>query len=112
MNKSELDRYFADHFNTAPQLRRERNVSDSYVRSIGLQFGNLRNMIRSDLAYQRASAAAGARGIVSEDNRMNIFLIIRYFLPKLLSVISWSLVPSVAVTRFSWRLQSSRCSLM
>ena len=58
-------------------------MSDSYVRGIGLQFGNLRNIIRSDPAYQRATAMAGTRGIVSEDNRMKIFLIIWYFLPRL-----------------------------
>lgn len=60
-----------------------RNISHGYARGHGLQFGNLREQIRQDDLYQEAMSLIEGRTIVAEDNRMNIFLIIKYFLPKI-----------------------------
>jgi len=65
---------------TNPAIRRGRNISHGYARGWGLQFSDLRDRVREDPLYQEASEAAKGRSIVSEDNRMNIFLIMRYHL--------------------------------
>lgn len=83
MSSSELDKMFSEYLSRRREIRGGRCVSDGYERAISLQFGKLREVIRKDPAYIRAAQTAGVRGIVSEDNRMNVFLLIRYFLPRL-----------------------------
>jgi hypothetical protein len=56
-----------------------RNPYEGYQRAWGLQFGGLRDQIRADPLYQKALAIAQDRTIVADDNRMNLFLIIRFF---------------------------------
>lgn len=46
-----------------------------------MQFGDLREQVRQDPIYIEAMRLANGRTIVAEDNRMNIFLIMKYFLP-------------------------------
>lgn len=65
------------------EIRNGRNISEGYARGWGLQFDDLREKISKDPLYQEASALANGRTIVTEDNRMNIFLIMKYFLPKI-----------------------------
>ena len=65
------------------EIRNGRYISEGSARGWGLQFGDLREKIRSDPLYQEASALANGRTIVTEGNRMNIFLIMKYFLPKI-----------------------------
>jgi hypothetical protein len=67
----------------AQGLRQGRSVRDGYVRGWGIQFGELREQVRRDPLYKRAIAIARGRTVVSEDNRMNLFLICRFFLPNL-----------------------------
>ena len=62
----------------AESLREGRNVRDGYARGWGLQFGELREKVRNDKLYQEAVAIAQGRTVVSEDNRMNIFLILKF----------------------------------
>ena len=62
-------------------VRKSRNVRDGYARGWGLQCGQLRESVRKDALYQEAYRLASGRTVVSEDNRMNIFLILKYFLP-------------------------------
>jgi predicted O-methyltransferase YrrM len=64
-------------------FRQGRNVYQGYQRGWGLQFGGLKEMVRADPLYQEALAVANDRTIMSEENRMNIFLLIRFFLEKI-----------------------------
>jgi predicted O-methyltransferase YrrM len=66
-----------------PGYRLGRCVRDGYARGWGLQFGGLRDRIRGDLVYQEASRLADGCSIVSEDNRMNLYLILRFYLSRL-----------------------------
>jgi predicted O-methyltransferase YrrM len=60
-----------------------RNPYEGYQRGWGLQFGDLRENILTDPLYQRASQLAHGRSVVAEDRRMNMFLIIRFYLERL-----------------------------
>lgn len=64
-------------------MRHGRNVYEGYQRGWGLQFGDLRQKILADTLYQEAFDAARDRTIMAEDNRMNIFLLLRFFLAKI-----------------------------
>lgn len=63
-------------------IRQGRNVYEGYQRGWGLQFGGLKDKILNDPLYQEAFAVAKDRTIMSEDNRMNIFLLLRFFLGR------------------------------
>lgn len=63
--------------------REGRSVRDGYARGWGLQFGDLRTKVSKDKLFQEANAIASGRTVVSEDNRMNIFLILKFFLGKI-----------------------------
>jgi hypothetical protein len=67
----------------APGLRHGRSVRDGYVRGCGIQFGALREEVRRDPIYEHALALSQGRSIVSEENRINLFLICRFYLPRL-----------------------------
>ncbi len=66
----------------APGLRHGRSVRDGYVRGWGIQFGQLRDEVRRDPLYKKAVALSRGRSVVSEDNRINLFLICRFFLAQ------------------------------
>jgi hypothetical protein len=68
---------------TSDAMRLGRSVRDGYARGWGLQFTELRDRIRHDRLYQDACALANGRTVVTEDNRMNLFLLLRFFLPRL-----------------------------
>jgi predicted O-methyltransferase YrrM len=53
------------------------------VRGWGIQFGDLRDAVRHDPLFKRAVALSRGRSVVSEDNRINLFLICRFFLSNL-----------------------------
>jgi predicted O-methyltransferase YrrM len=61
-------------------IRKSRNVYEGYQRGFGLQFGNLRKQVLKDPLYKEGVRLAKGRTILSEQNRMNIFLIMRFFL--------------------------------
>lgn len=63
-------------------LRLGRSVRDGYVRGWGIQFGQLRDEVRRDPLYKHALQLSRGRSVVSEDNRINLFLICRFFLPQ------------------------------
>lgn len=67
----------------APELHRGRNIRAAYQRGWGLQFSDLAEQIRGDALFRAALAAGGDRSVVSEHNRMNIFLLMRFFLADL-----------------------------
>ena len=60
-----------------------RNPYEGYQRGWGLQFGDLRERVLKDPLYQRANQLAHGRSVVAEERRMNIFLIIRFYLERL-----------------------------
>ncbi len=62
-----------------------RNVYEGYQRGWGLQFGGLRDQVKTDPLYKQALKLVAGRAIIMEENLMNIFLIIKFFLPKLSS---------------------------
>lgn len=64
-------------------IRQGRNVYEGYQRGWGLQFGGLREKVLSDPLYKEAFAVARDRTIMSEENRMNIFLLLRFYLDKI-----------------------------
>ncbi len=63
-------------------IRKGRNVYEGYQRGWGLQFGGLREKVLDDPLYREALAAAGSRSVMSEANRMNLFLIMKFFLGR------------------------------
>lgn len=60
--------------------RAGRSVRDGYARGWGLQFNNLRARILEDPLYRDASVLAEGRSVMGEGNRLNLYLILRYFL--------------------------------
>lgn len=64
-------------------MRRGRNVYEGTQRGWGLQYGDLRARVVSDPLYQEALAVAAGRTVVADENRMNIFLLLRFFLDAL-----------------------------
>lgn len=81
-HKSE-ESYLPAMFGLSEGIRQGRNVYEGYQRGWGLQFGGLKEKILADPLYQGAFEAARDRTIMSEDNRMNIFLLMRFFLDKI-----------------------------
>lgn len=74
-----------DHFKylsnpSSDSIRNGRNVYDGHVRGVGLQFGELRKKVGADPLYQEALRLASGRTIQTEENRMNIFLLLKFFL--------------------------------
>lgn len=70
-------------FPDAPVRMRGRNVRAGYQRGWGLQFGDLVAQVRQDPLYNRAMKLAHHRTMVSEQNRMNLFLILKFGLDEL-----------------------------
>ena len=64
-------------------LRNGRSVYEGYQRGWGLQFSDLKQKILTDPLYQEAFSVATDRTIMSEENRMNIFLLLRFFLSQI-----------------------------
>lgn len=72
---------FVPDFGKSHATRKSRNVQDGYARGWGLQCGKIKEVVREDSLYQEACSLAVGRTVVAEDNRMNIYLILKYFLP-------------------------------
>jgi hypothetical protein len=78
-----MESYLPEINGVSRGLRRGRNVYEGYQRGWGIQFGGLREKIEEDPLHRQASAAAGDLGIMSQDNRMNLFLLMRFFMQKI-----------------------------
>lgn len=72
-----------DIHGVANSIRNGRNVYEGYQRGWGLQFGGLKEKVLADPLYQDAFSVARDRIIMSEDNRMNIFLLLKFFLERI-----------------------------
>jgi len=64
-------------------LRNGRSIRDGYARGWGLQFGDLKAKVAADPLYCEALALAQERTVQSEENRMNQFLLVKFYLSKL-----------------------------
>lgn len=64
-------------------MRNGRSVYEGYQRGWGIQFGGLRESILKDPLYKRALTVSWDRTIMSEENRMNIFLLMRFYLGQI-----------------------------
>ena len=64
-------------------VRKGRNLYEGYQRGIGLAFSNLGARIAVDPDFYRARALAGSRTIIGETSLANIFLLLKFFLPRL-----------------------------
>lgn len=70
--------------NVVSGVYRGRVVKDGYQRGWGLQYGNVRDYVLKDELYLHAvEQAKDLLANFSEPNRMNIFLILKFFLPKI-----------------------------
>jgi hypothetical protein len=65
------------------ELRNGRSVRDGYARGWGLEFGDLAAKIRMDPLYAEATQLASGLTLVSEARRMNLFLLLKFYLPRL-----------------------------
>src|SRR5687767_11816487 len=64
------------------RIRQGRAVRDGYARGWGLQHANLREKILEDPLYREAVPLAKGRSVMAELNRLNLYLIIKYFLHR------------------------------
>ena len=64
-------------------IRKGRNLYEGYQRGIGLGSPHTRARVQWDADFRRARELAGKRTIVGEPKLANIFLLIKFFLPKL-----------------------------
>jgi predicted O-methyltransferase YrrM len=85
MKKYQINSYLPNESSlcVSSSLRKGRSVQEGYQRGWGLQYGRVRESILSDPLYVDAFALAEDRTIMSEPNRMNIFLLLRFFLQKI-----------------------------
>jgi hypothetical protein len=75
--------YLPEFASIEKKLRFGRSVYAGYQRGWGLEFGGLREKVLADPVYQAASEVAGSRSVVSEPRRMNMFLLLKYYLGEL-----------------------------
>jgi len=80
--KISQDSYLPEIMNISRDLRNNRSIYDGYVRGWGIQFGDLKKRVRQDPLYQEALALARERTIITEENRMNLFLLAKFYLGK------------------------------
>jgi hypothetical protein len=63
--------------------RHGRNPFEGYVRGCGLQFGNVAQLCTQDPDFQTALRLAEGRTVVTPARLMNLFLLFKFFLPKI-----------------------------
>jgi hypothetical protein len=63
----------------APGVRKGRVPREGYMRGWGIQYKDVRDAVRADPIYRDALALANGRSVMAEDNRINLFLILRHF---------------------------------
>jgi len=78
-----MESYLPEIRDMARGLRRGRNVYEGTQRGWGLQYGPLKELVSADPLYRDALAVASGRTIVADENRMNLFLLLRFFLDRL-----------------------------
>jgi predicted O-methyltransferase YrrM len=79
----QLNNYLPVISGIPPGLRKGRSVLDGYTRGWGLEYGDLKSKVLADPLYARSLKLAAGRTIQDELRRMNIFLILKYYLAGL-----------------------------
>jgi len=64
-------------------FRGGRSIRDGYFRGWGLQFGDLKDSIVADADWRHALRFAEGRVANSTERLMNLFLLIKFYLPKI-----------------------------
>lgn len=64
-------------------VRKGRVPREGYIRGWGIQFRDVRDTVRRDPLYRDALVLADGRSVMAEDNRINLYLLLRYFLPAI-----------------------------
>jgi SAM-dependent methyltransferase len=64
-------------------VRKGRNPYEGYLRGAGLQFGNVKDLCVADPDFRKGFELARERTIVDPYKLMNIYMLFRFFLPKL-----------------------------
>ena len=77
-----MESYLPEIPNVSREPRHGRSPCEGYQRGWGIEFGDLRARIDADPIYQEAVAASHGRSLLAEDKRYNLFLLLRFFLPK------------------------------
>lgn len=80
---SERDPFIVPHGHISAGVRGGRNPRDGYDRSCGLKYRGLVQKISEQPDFQEAAAIAHGRSIVSPDRLMNLYMLIRLYLPKI-----------------------------
>ncbi len=78
-----IETFLTKHVRLAGEPRFGRNLHDGYVRGSGLAYGALAPMIRAEQDFQEALQPAMGRTICAEHRILNLYLLIRFYLPKL-----------------------------
>ncbi|MGD0579909.1 MAG: TylF/MycF/NovP-related O-methyltransferase, partial [Bryobacteraceae bacterium] len=74
---------FLSSFPGGDGLRKGRSPRDGYARGWGLEFGGLTEAILADPLYQECLGLAEGRTIQTTACRLNLYLLVRYYLPRL-----------------------------
>jgi Macrocin-O-methyltransferase (TylF) len=76
--------FHGDRIAAMPQTQvNGRSTRDGYLRGCGLQFGNLAKLCSGDPLFIHAYKIARARSVVRDEKLINLFVLIRFFLPHL-----------------------------
>ena len=74
---------FPSSFPGGDGLRQGRSPRDGYARGWGLEFGGLTPVVLADPLYQECYSLAEGRTIQATPCRLNLYLLVRYYLPRL-----------------------------
>ena len=66
------------HLSSSENINAGRNITAGYVRGVGIQFGEVDSFIKNDPIYQESYLLSYQRTMVSEQNFINLFLIMKY----------------------------------
>jgi Macrocin-O-methyltransferase (TylF) len=66
-----------------PGIRKGRNVREGYQRAIGLKFGEVAKRVQADPLFVEALGHARGRSLLSLPKLMNIFLLLKLFVPRI-----------------------------
>ena len=72
-----------NEFLKVSKLRQGRSPADGYARGWGLEFGGVRERLLNDENYRECATLADGRSVQSEERRMNLYLLLRFYLNKL-----------------------------
>jgi hypothetical protein len=67
----------------SPDLINGRSTRDGYLRGCGIQYGNIIDLCKADPLFVRAFSLAHSRTVVRDVKLVNLFMLIKFFLPRL-----------------------------